>query len=84
MCSFGEERDPYQVHLDQVADRYILTKGFQLIRDELMLGDDSQWCLTPFFSSPGRFQSQPFDLSSMLGRLDFAIRHHHVHLLRCG
>ncbi|EKX38953.1 hypothetical protein GUITHDRAFT_175520, partial [Guillardia theta CCMP2712] len=39
--NFGEERDPYQVHLDQVADRYILTKGFQLIRDELMLGDES-------------------------------------------
>ncbi|EKX31297.1 hypothetical protein GUITHDRAFT_83219 [Guillardia theta CCMP2712] len=35
---FGEERSPFNVHLDQVADRYVLTKGFQLIRDELMLG----------------------------------------------
>eukprot|EP00960_Hanusia_phi_P050793 760426-Hanusia_phi.AAC.1 len=36
---FGEERSPFNVHLDQVADRYVLTKGFQLIRDELMLGN---------------------------------------------
>eukprot|EP00961_Rhodomonas_salina_P292898 3933303-Rhodomonas_salina.1 len=43
-ANFGHEQDPGQVFLSIIANRYALTKGTQLIRDELMLS-----CNTPAY-----------------------------------